>query len=228
MPTDLITLIHGIRTKKTDPSWPKHFTGYVLPLPAVKTEAIYYETGPFPVWNNTVRNPRLARELASRIEMRAKYGTFRHHVVAHSNGTNVAVLLMRRLAKAGIRTQTAVLTGSALHSDVEKNGLADLVARGYLDRAVAYISPDDFVVGHLQKIPGFYGSLGARGFTRWGKECGVRVEGYHAIASDEALPSHFVTRTFEGFSHGEYFDAAEREACFRCILGDLRIDPVRD
>lgn len=125
MHSDLIVLIHGIRTRRTSPSWPKHFTGWVSGLPQLQTEAIYYEAGPLPIWNNLVKNPRLARELVSRIETQRLYQHGqRIHLVAHSNGGVIALATMRRLADMGIPVATCILTGAAVESDVEKIGRA--------------------------------------------------------------------------------------------------------
>lgn len=221
----LIILIHGIRTGRTSLSWPKHFTGYVGGLPDVTTEAIYYSAGPFSIWNNLVKNPRLAHELASRIETRMLYDHGRQiHIVAHSNGADIAELTMQRLARLGIRTATAILTGAAIHSDVVKSGLDALITEGWLGRAIAYSSPDDGVTRPaLEVIPGFYGALGSRGFRRGGQPTGLRVEGYQPIAegADWGAERHrYVTRWFPEFGHGEYFDEGERLRCFECILSD--------
>jgi hypothetical protein len=36
-----------------------------------------------------------------------------------------------------------------------------------------------------------------------------------------------VTRRFENFGHGEYFDPAERRQCFDTIVSDLGIEDAR-
>jgi pimeloyl-ACP methyl ester carboxylesterase len=226
----LILLLHGILTRRTSESWPKHFSGYVASLPDVATEAIYYEAGPIAWWNTLVRNPRLARDLAGRVETRHRYETRRVHLVAHSNGADIAVRAMRRLAEAGIRVETAILTGAAIESDIERSGLAALVGDGHLGRAIAYCSPSDGVVRRLEILPGGYGALGAKGFRRGGKPIGLQLDGYQTIAD---LPDwgmdrfRYVTRRFENFGHGEYFDPAERRRCFDAIISDLGIEDPR-
>jgi pimeloyl-ACP methyl ester carboxylesterase len=227
-PRHLILLIHGILTGRTSQSWPKHFTGYTGPLPGVVTDAIYYETGPFPIWNNVVKNPRLARELVSRIEARHHYDAGQKiHIVAHSNGGVIAMHTMRRLAALGIRTETAILTGAAINSDVDRSGLSTLIADGWLGRAIAYSSPDDAVTrGSLEWVPGFYGALGSKGFRRAGKAIGLQVIGRQPLSQGVEWGSDrhkFITRTFPSWGHGEYFDADEIEATFACMLDDLGI-----
>lgn len=230
----LILLIHGIRTKRTSASWPKHFSGYVSGLVDVITEAVYYEAAPLPIWNTLVKNPRLAKDLESRVVTRLLYD---HHplkvsIVAHSNGGCVAPLLMRRLAASGIRTETVILTGAANDSDVESSGLEELVADGMLRRAIAYSSPDDGVTRPwLEWIPGFYGALGSRGFHRAGKPTGLRVEGYQPLTAGGewgATKHRFVTRWFPAYGHGEYYDANVRRRTFNCILEDLGLTAPAD
>lgn len=224
----LVTLIHGIRTGLTSRSWPQHLAAYLAPMPGVSTEAVYYEAGPLPVWNTVFKNPKLARALAGRILTRRDYDpTLRHSIVAHSNGTHIATLLMKELAADGLRTDTAILTGAAIHSEPEKNGLADLVRSNHLGRAIAYSSDGDGVVRHLQKIPGFYGSLGARGFERAGDRCGLWIEGWQPLAARDVFPDgrfRIVTRWFPGFSHGQYFDPAQRRVSMPTIAMDLGLD----
>ncbi len=232
MTSHLIVLIHGIRTRRTSPSWPKHFTGWVAGLPQVRTEAIYYEAGPLPIWNNVFKNPRLARELVSRIETQRLYQHGqRIHLVAHSNGGVIALATMRRLAHLGIPVATCILTGAAVESDVEKSGLADLIGGGHLGRAIAYSSPDDGVIRReLEWIPGFYGSLGSKGFHRWGEPTGLRIEGYQPIGEAQewgAEKFRYITRWFPGFGHGDYFSDAERRHCFECLLEDCGIPDPR-
>lgn len=231
-PRHLILLIHGIMTKRTSQSWPKHFTGYTAALPGVVTDAIYYETGPFPVWNNVVKNPRLARELVSRIEARHHYDAGQKiHIIAHSNGGVIATHTMRRLAALGIRTETAILTGAAINSDVDRSGLSTLIAAGWLGRAIAYSSPDDAVTrGSLEWVPGFYGALGSKGFRRAGKAIGLQVIGRQPLSQGVEWGSEkhrYITRTFPSWGHGEYFDADQRTLTFECMLGDLGIADER-
>lgn len=232
MQSHLIVAIHGIRTRRTSPSWPKHLAGWCAGLPSVQTEAIYYEAGPFSIWNNLIKNPRLARELVSRIETRREYDPHRRiHLVAHSNGGVIALSAAKALAARGIRIETIILTGAAVESDVEKSGLAALIGADRLGRAYAYSSPDDGVIRReLEWVPGLYGSLGSKGFHRDGKPTGLRIEGYQPIGEGGewgAEKFRFVTRWFPGFGHGDYFSDTERRHCFECLLEDCRVPDPR-
>lgn len=223
IPHPHVFAINGIRTSTTSSSWPKRFGPYLESRYHCTTEAHHYYTGPVPAWNLWVTNPKIARVLASSIEDRMEeIGIHTLHLVAHSNGTNIAVALAAALAHRGIRIETMVLIGSALHSDVEKSGLAALVAGGHLRRAVAYCSPDDLVVRRLQGIPGFYGSLGSRGFERWGQATGLRVEGYQPLGQEWGADKHrYVSRLFAGYGHSDYFHDEYRATTFSCIARDL-------
>jgi pimeloyl-ACP methyl ester carboxylesterase len=223
IPHPHVVAINGIRTSTTSSSWPKRLGPYLESRYYCTTEAHHYYTGPVPAWNLWVTNPRIARVLASSIEDRMEeIGMHTLHLVAHSNGTNIAVALAAALAKRGIRVETMVLIGSALNSDVERNGLAALVASGHLRRAVAYCSPDDLVVRRLQGIPGFYGSLGSRAFEREGKAIGLRVEGYQPLGKEWGTDKHrYVSRLFTGYGHSDYFREDYRAATFCCVAADL-------
>jgi len=123
------------------------------------------------------------------------------------------------------------LQRAAVESDVEKSGLADLIGGGHLGRAVAYSSPDDGVIRReLEWIPGFYGSLGSKGFHRDGKSTGLRIEGYQPIGDGSewgAEKFRYITRWFPGFGHGDYFSDTERRHCFECLLEDCGIPDAR-
>jgi pimeloyl-ACP methyl ester carboxylesterase len=216
--------IHGIRTRITSASWPKRFLPYAEEQLDCTTEAHYYEAGPIPPWNLWVTNPKVARGLAASIEARMARGLRPVHIVAHSNGTNIAVALAKRLQKLGIRVHTLVLIGSALHADIGKSGLRDLILSGQVRRCFAYSSPDDRVIRQLQNIPGFYGSLGSRGFERWGDSYGLRVREYQPVSSIYTWPDgthKFITRWFPEYGHGDYFEPEHESATYACILRDL-------
>lgn len=227
VPPPHVVAVNGIRTPTTADSWPKRLRPYLEGRFRCTVEAHYYRTGPIPPWNLWVTNPKIARVLASSIEARMEeMGLHPLHLVAHSNGTNIALTLAAALAKRGIRVETMVLIGSAVHSDVERNGLVELVAGGHVRRAIAYCSPDDGVVARLQSIPGFYGSLGARGFERDGRATGLRVAAYQPLGDEWGMDRHrYVTRWFPGFGHSEYFEVGDaRKATFACIASDLGLE----
>jgi pimeloyl-ACP methyl ester carboxylesterase len=227
IPAPHIILINGIRTATDLDSWPKRLGPYLESKFRCTTEAHYYRTGPIAPWNLWVVNPRIAKVLASSIESRMnEIGIHPLHIVAHSNGTNIAIALAKELARRGIRVQTMVLIGSALHSDIEKNGLDDLVATGHLRRAVAYCSPDDIVVRRLQSVPGFYGSLGSKGFERAGLPIGLRVAAFQALGDEWGTERwRYVTRWFMSFGHSQYFAEETRPKTFECIARDLQLMP---
>lgn len=218
-----VIAINGIRTPTDLDSWPKRLRPFLESRYYCTVESHYYRTGPIAPWNLWVKNPQIARVLASAIESRMEeIGIHPLHIVAHSNGTNIAVSLAKALAVRGIRVGTMVLIGSALHSDVERSGLGPLISAGHLRRAVAYCSPADLVVRRLQGVPGFYGSLGSKGFERDGGAIGLSVAAYQTLEGDWGNDKHrYVTRWFTGLGHSDYFDAQIRSVTFACIAEDL-------
>lgn len=207
---------------------------------AVETES--YRAGAVPPWNILVKNPIYARAYANRIaefsaayevsrfpstanaELRKLY-SLRFHLLAHSNGTNIAVGAVKRLAKLGIRVETLILVGSAVHSDVERNGLAELIGGDHLRRVIAYCGESDKVIRHLQSFPGFYGSLGTRGFERDGRRTGLQVEGFQPLTEkDWGHDRHrFITRTFPGFTHSQWMSPEHREEAFQSFARDMAL-----
>lgn len=131
IPPPHVVAINGIRTDTDAISWPKRLRPFLESRHVCTVESHYYRTGPFPPWNLWAVNPRIARVLASSIEARMEeIGIHPLHLVAHSNGTNIALALAKSLAARGIRVNTMVLIGSALDSDVERSGLAALISAG--------------------------------------------------------------------------------------------------
>lgn len=240
-----ITLIHGIHTGLTDPNWTQHFQNYLeLNLDQVTVETESYRAGIFAPWNLWVKNPRIAKAHANRIAAfseaykrerglpisRGNLPSLKIHLVAHSNGTNIAVGVVKRLARMGIRVETLILVGSAVHSDVDRSGLRQLVRHGEIRRAFAYCSDDDRVIRRLQSIPGFYGSLGSRGFERDGQPHGLKVEGFQPLAEGTPVSGKwghdrwkFITRWFPGYSHGEWLGEEMRERTWQCFAGDMGV-----
>lgn len=217
--------IHGINTDLAEAAWPWRFAAYVdrCRLDAhVETE--HYKAGPHPRLNTWVINPRIAKALANRVLMRREIlGPSPVHIMAHSNGGVVAIEVAKRLAKAGVRIETLVLIAAAAHSRIEKSGLKALSDTGMLGKAVAYYSPADPVIRHLQTFPGAYGSLGARGFQdKEGRRVGFQVDGY----GDAPPFADFVSRLFAGFRHSEYFSPAWAEATYASALQDMGFDVI--
>lgn len=236
-----ISLIHGIRTGLTDPNWTQLCQNFLeLRMAQVTVETESYPAGPFAPWNLWVTNPRYARAYAGRIAaFHAEHGLrraecelmgfrtvpLRVHLVAHSNGTNIAVEVVKRLAKAGTHVETLILVGSAIHSEVERSGLALLIGANKVRRVIAYCGGRDGVIRSLQSIPGFYGSLGTRGFERDGRPTGLRVAGYQPLTEgDWGHERHrFVTRWFPDFTHSEWMDEEHREETFRSFARDMEL-----
>lgn len=218
-----IISINGIRTPTDHDSWPKRLGPYLESRYRCTSEAFYYRTGPIAPWNLWVVNPHIAKVLASSIESRMnEIGLHPLHLVAHSNGTNIAVALAAALESRGIRVETMVLIGSALHSDVERNGLGKLISAGQVRRVVAYCSADDLVVRRLQSVPGFYGSLGSRGFERGGEATGLREVGPQDLGKEWGTDRYrFVTRWFPQYGHSDYFALDHRLETYTCIARDL-------
>lgn len=222
-----IIAINGIRTPAVSDSWPKHFLPYVESRYQCSADAYYYRTGAIPPWNLWVANPHVARVLASTIVARMKEARCDSlHIVGHSNGTNIAVNLAQRLRRLGVGVDTLILIASALHSDIGTSGLSELIAGGWVRRAVAYCSPEDSVIAPLQRFPGFYGSLGTKGFERKGQTTGLRVSGDQVLGREWGEDKHrYVTRWFSGFAHGAWFNSENLEKTFHCISQDLGLIP---
>lgn len=217
-----IIAINGILTRATQDSWPKHAIPWLEARFRCTGDAHYYRTGAIPFWNLWVTNPHVARVLASSLASRLAEIESSVHIVAHSNGCNIAVELMRQLRKRGIAVDTAVLIGAAIHSDVRRGGLGDLIAEGWLRRAVAYCSPDDAVIRPLQAVPGGYGGLGARGFEREGSATGLRVLRYQALGQEWGEDKYrYVTRMFPAYGHSDYFIAEHAGETWACLAGDM-------
>lgn len=108
-----VTVIQGIHQKLTDPGWTGSLKARLelsgIPV-TVETEK-YSATG-LPYWNVYVKNPRYAKYHANSIaefsEMYASARTnrtmqaaepLRIHLIAHSNGTDIALKTVKRLAE---------------------------------------------------------------------------------------------------------------------------------
>lgn len=223
-----VTILHGIHQGLTDPGWTAAFADELeLRLDRVATDTEHYRASVFAPWNLWVKNPLYARHHAARIAgFVARRPDARIHLVAHSNGTNIAVEIAKRLARQEIAVSTLILVGSAVHSDVEVSGIADLVSRGWVQRVVAYCSDDDRIIRRLQSIPGFYGSLGTRGLELDGDPIGLRLRYYEPIEGRTPIEwgrdrYRYVTRWFSGYRHSQWFAPQHRAETFECFLDDM-------
>lgn len=216
-----ITLIHGIRQNITDPTWPWRLSAYAKQAGSGDHfETEHYRAGFNAPWNILVVNPRIAEGLVARELLFRDYAKADIAIVAHSNGTNIAVDMVRQLGKQDIAVRALVLIGSSAHSDVNRAGLRDVPVK----RCMAYCAPRDKLIGPLQSTPRFYGSLGTRGWEDNGKPVGLQLENYQSLESPLAWGNdkhRFVTRWFPEFGHSTWFDPEHRDETFECILADI-------
>lgn len=213
-------LIHGINEGLTNPSWPWELISYSLEKNInVIFQSEHYWASAMPVWNHFITNPKYGKALTKREILFQERQKSPIYIVAHSNGTNIAMHMIRNLAKEGFEIEKFILIGSTVESDVEKSGLADLPIK----QCIAYCSPKDNVAKYLQKTPKFYGSLGARGFERNGKPTGTKTKGFTPLKDltwgDER--HKYVTRWFPDFGHSDWFAKSVSDLTFNCILEDF-------
>lgn len=190
----IVVAIHGILTSQTDASWPDKFIAWCMAFhPEVHVLKREYLAGPFPLWNVFVKNKLIARGLANEIVEYFKLlgnDEIQLSFVSHSNGCDIALKTIKRLAKLGIETHQVILTGAAIQSDIRKNGVEALIGDEALGYATAYCSKSDWVVSPKFIWP--YGNLGKKGFTRDGKPY-----------SDPFIK----TMWFDGYGHAQYFSS---------------------
>lgn len=223
-PHYLFILCHGILTGRTNSNWTHHFASWVTAndLP-IHVNSDHYPAGPFPWWNNVVKNPRLARGVVNialdTYRAISVSGPPRVVLWGHSNGSNIAALALGGLIEAGIPVYGVLFTGSALHSDIGKNGIKEALDSGMLKKAVAYCSEDDKVVRPLQWLPGAYGSLGTRGWTLDKERVGVRVTGPEPVADQFTL----IQRWWPGYQHSDWHLPGNLGLTFATAMRDLSI-----
>lgn len=215
---NMITAIHGINTGLTDKSWNLQLQAYAVNQgwPAtVQTE--HYKAGPWPWWNTHVKNPRLAKAVFNRLMMLEERHSI--HIVAHSNGGDIALKAVKLLAKAGRRVDSLVLIGAAVESDIGKSGLLDLVTDDLLGKVVSYCSHLDTVVNKLELIKGNYGALGGKGFRLNLGFVGMILTGHE----EDPGTKNFITRWFDEFGHSGYFAPPTIRLTFETIKKDFGI-----
>jgi len=219
-----VASIHGILQPVTRSGWPWDFQIWsgLCGLPFV-CQAEHNEGSPRPVFNFLWAVPRSSRAVAAhliRVNAEARETGGRElpiSMVAHSNGTIIAARAARRLFKMGQPVDTLVLIGSALHSDVRRSRLMDLVESGAVRRVVVYASRRDIVVKHLDWIPWFWGALGAKGLQLDGEAFGAQVQ---EDGPCDVRHQSFVTRWWD-LGHSEYFSRPMQARIFACVAGDL-------
>lgn len=196
----LVVAIHGILTNQTEASWPDRLDAHLWDCKVLKRE---YAAGPFPIWNTFIKNHQLAAKLVAELALFGEYWQF--HIVAHSNGCDVALKTAKQLAARGRRVETLILTGSITHPSVTKSGVLELVREDRIGRAFAYCSEGDLPLRLPFRWP--YYDLGRRGW---------------ADVPDD-LSDRIVTRWFPGYGHGGYFGAENRGATFERFREDMGI-----
>lgn len=207
-----ILVRHGIRTKRTRSGWIhdyKTLTYREYGAAAVHVDTEKYSAGINPIWNHLKVNPEQARSML--VEYFSVVNSFpncaKANVVAHSNGTNVTLEFLKLAGEAGQKFNTVVLVGAAIHSDVEKSGVAQLIHDGVVEKFVAYVSRDDKVIRRLEDVPFFYGSLGSKGFQTDGR----------LITTNKRI----ITRDFSGYGHSDYFTPENIKATTDLINSDF-------
>jgi hypothetical protein len=162
--------------------------------------------------------------------------------VAHSNGAVIALLVTKRLIARGCRVGGLILTGAACEADVEGNGVLAWRRDGLLGVAIAYSSPDDFVLDGdpLDTAPGGrrpvfarlreflwgklmwpYGCLGRTGWVRGGKPFQAAPGTERTDEASGAARQPLFTRWFRG-GHCGYFKPETIEATFEQIYQDIQ------
>jgi hypothetical protein len=117
-----------------------------------------------------------------------------------------------------------IVTGSALFSDMEENGLRELLKSGHLGKVFAYCSPDDDGIAHLERWYGrllqpVYGSLYARGLMLDGERVGLQIDGYAPASPGFQI----YTRWFPGYDHGEWFYPENIQETFATFIQDMHL-----
>lgn len=219
---NLLVAIHGILTSQTNRDWVDEFDVFCA-RKFLRVEKREYPAGPFPLLNVYWLNPVIARGLVNEIEAYAEaFGPkLKLHFVAHSNGTDIALQTIKKLALRDIDVQTFIAVGSVLESDIRRSGLRDLLAGEHLQRAVAYASRADEAIKWGRWSIG-YGDLGRRGWVVDGDEIPAVRAGADAsrVAYRPAGGGELITRRFESYGHGDYFAPQNRAATFDLFLRD--------
>jgi pimeloyl-ACP methyl ester carboxylesterase len=186
----IVAAIHVIMTGQTDASWPDKFDAWAaVRAPGFKVVKKEYLAGPFPRWNNFIKNPFLARGLVKELQLFAdQIQSLGVPIwfVAHSNGAQIAMRATKILIARGYRVAGLILTGAASDGDVDRSKIAEWVQQDCLGTAIAYSSAQDRVVSGdatlstnpLRKVRDWvwgklmwpYGCLGRTGWRRNGQE----------------------------------------------------------
>ena len=218
----IVIALHGILTKETDPSWPDRFEDWAL----LHDEGLhvrkrkYFEL-PFPRIN-WFKNRWLARSLAAELLLAAQEDPeWSIWFVAHSNGTCLAWLTVKRLIESGVKVGGMILTGSALEAEVRRNQVLTWCAQGKLGCAISYSSPDDLVTGGDPRVATTWREA-VRDFV-WGRlmwpyGCLGRT-GW--LLNGEALTCERVFTRWVRGGHSAYWQAERITQTFEQIYADM-------
>lgn len=240
---NLIVAIHGILTGRADATWPERFERWAaarLDRTAVLTDQ--YDAGPFPVWNCFIRNPRASRALGKVVENWIDSAPednqrVRVHIVAHSNGCDIARRLAIRLTSRGYDVESLLLFSAAIPNTVEKMGLWPALKSepetGRLGRLVIYSGDSDRV---LAPSPDWsrpwtvalacarwpYGNAGRVGIS----DADRKISGMGSTVAGDGIRA--VNRVFRGWEHGDFFPPqypGRVESVFQMIGRDMQLIP---
>jgi hypothetical protein len=218
----IIAAVNGRLTRQTVVSWPDLLHAWCRQtFPETSQPDVLkkeYFALPLPSFNVFLKNWLLARGLAAEIERLVKLDPEELlppiHFISHSNGTDIVLKTIKMLAKRGIRTNTTIFIGSVLRADLKRNGVLKLIGEGQLQAAFAYCSKRDGALAVPRLMPWCaYGHLGISGWT------------YNGEAVDSMRAAHasadIVTRRFDRYGHGTYFDREVIHYTFRRALADM-------
>lgn len=214
----LLVAVHGILSGIKSPAWTSDLAHWLWGRGSSFTVLQrHYIAGPFPWWNVFFKNRYLARHLARELRPFAEDGA-ELNFVAHSNGADIVLKAIRILARAGLKTNAAILVSGAVSSNVHRSGVLRLVESGHLGCAIAYCSEVDGVLNFPAILQWPYGRLGRLGWRCHGKPFPERCPHY------AGLGSRILCRWFAG-GHNGYFAPDLREKTFAQILEDLNRIP---
>lgn len=206
-PCNVIVAIHGILTRTTDPSWPDRLRAHVFRegYDAHVIPSQYFAFG-VPVLEVGALNWWRARQILGDIEPFLDSYPPRLHIVAHSNGGDIAIRVARNLWSRGHSVDTLVLTCAAAESDVGKNGVYPAWCADKIDRAVAWCGRQDTLIASPWIWP--YGHLGAEGWRT----------GAHSFEISYDYGNRRINTEWYDGGHCHLFAPENRNASFERIL----------
>lgn len=216
----VICAIHGINSSNHS-SFVDPFTQYCsVADPDLIVISHEYLEGPLPLWNNWVENEKVAKEVFDKIQ--ATKGHLPIFLVAHSNGTVIALLVAKMLVAIGEFVSGMILIAGAIEPNIEQNGVLDMFQVQKLGFSIAYCSQFDEVVRgdprvdkpwYLKLKDMIWGALmwpyGSLGVTGW------------LFKNETMTASDIITRWYK-CSHTGYFEGDLCNVIFQQILIDIR------